>query len=103
MNAYEEATKRAGKKYNEHIEIAYTGEGNVHALRLDKLKKKRRSRCRKISCGIMMILGVLSGDKGLTASGLATNGAGRITRNINDDRTMDTQTEMQTELWRLPM
>ena len=60
MNAYEEATKRAGKKYNKHIKVDYTGEGNVHALKLDKLKRKRGGAdVARAAGGIMTILGVL--------------------------------------------
>ena len=46
----------------------------------------------------MTILGVLSGDRGLTAAGLATNAAGRIARDVNDDKTSSTQTAMLNEL-----
>lgn len=81
------------------VNVEYTGEGNVHSLKLEKLKKRRTGAdVTRAAGGVMMILGVLSGDRGLTAAGLATNGAGRIARNINDDRTSNTQTEMLNDL-----
>ncbi len=46
----------------------------------------------------MTIIGILAGDRSLTAAGVATNAAGRVARNINDDRTMDTQTAMLNDL-----
>ena len=46
----------------------------------------------------MTILGVLSGDRGLTAAGLATNAAGQIAKEVNNDRTRSTQNAMLNDL-----
>ena len=82
-----------------HINLEFTGDDNVYALRLEKLRKRRAGAdVARAAGGVMMILGVLSGDRGLTAAGLATNGAGRIARDINDDRTSNTQTQMLNDL-----
>lgn len=98
FDIYEKLIGKTQKHYND-VSVNYTGKGNIHSLRLEKLKKKRTGAdVARGAGGVMMILGVLSGDRGLTAAGIATNGAGRIARDINDDKTSNTQTEMLNDL-----
>ena len=98
FDLYEKLVSKTQKKYT-HLKIEFTGDANEYSLRLEKLRKRRtRADVTRAAGGVMMILGVLSGDRGLTAAGLATNGAGRIARNINDDKTSNTQTAMLNEL-----
>lgn len=98
FDLYEKLINKTQKNYS-HLKVEFTGDANVHSLRLEKLRKKRTGAdVTRAAGGVMMILGVLSGDRGLTAAGLATNAAGRIARNVNDDKTSNTQTEMLKEL-----
>jgi len=98
FDLYEKLVSKTQKKYT-HLKIEFTGDANEYSLRLEKLRKRRTGAdVTRAAGGVMMILGVLSGDRGLTAAGLATNGAGRIARNINDDKTSNTQTAMLNEL-----
>jgi hypothetical protein len=98
FDLYEKLVSKTQKKYS-HLKIEFTGDANEYSLRLEKLRKRRTGAdVTRAAGGVMMILGVLSGDRGLTAAGLATNGAGRIARNINDDKTSNTQTAMLNEL-----
>lgn len=98
FDLYEKLINKTQKKYT-HLKVEFTGDANVHSLRLEKLRKRRTGAdVTRAAGGVMMILGVLSGDRGLTAAGLATNAAGRIARNVNDDKAMDTQTAMLNDL-----
>lgn len=98
FDLYDMLVNKTQKRYT-MVRVEYTGQGNVHALKLEKLEKRRTGAdVTRAAGGVMMILGVLSGDRGLTAAGLATNGAGRIARDINDDRTSNTQTAMLNDL-----
>lgn len=98
FDLYEKLINKTQKNYS-HLKVEFTGDANVHSLRLEKLRKKRTGAdVTRAAGGVMMILGVLSGDRGLTAAGLATNAAGRIARNVTDDKTSNTQTEMLKEL-----
>ncbi|MDN3641302.1 hypothetical protein QWY87_01220 [Lutimonas halocynthiae] len=98
FDVYEKLVTKTQKNYN-HLKVEFTGDGNLHALQLEKLRKKRTGAdVTRAAGGVMTILGVLSGDRGLTAAGLATNAAGRIARDLNDDKTSNTQTAMLNEL-----
>lgn len=98
FDLYEKLVNKTTNRY-QHLDINFTGDGNAHAIRLEKLRKRRTGAdATRAAGGVMMLLGVLSGDRGLTAAGVAVNGAGRIARNVNDDRTSNTQTEMLNEL-----
>ena len=98
FDLYEKLVNKTQKRYN-HLKVEFTGDGNVHSLRLEKLRKRRTGAdVTRAAGGFMTILGVLSGNRGLTAAGLATNAAGRIARNVNDDRTSNTQTAMLNDL-----
>ena len=98
FDLYEKLINKTQKNYS-HLKVEFTGDANVHSLRLEKLRKKRTGAdVTRAAGGVMMILGVLSGDRGLTAAGLATNAAGRIARDVNDDKTSNTQTAMLNDL-----
>jgi len=95
---YEKLMNKTQKHYG-HVKLEFTGDENLYSLRLEKLRKRRvGADVTRAAGGVMMILGVLSGDRGLTAAGLATNAAGRIARNVNDDKTSNNQTAMLNEL-----
>jgi len=90
---------KTNKRAYQHVEIVFTGDENAYSKRLEKLKNNRTGAdVARAAGGIMTIIGILSGDRSLTAVGVATNAAGRVARNINDDRTMDTQTAMLNDL-----
>ena len=95
---YEKLMNKTQKHYSQ-LKVEFTGDENLYSLRLEKLRKRRvGADVTRAAGGVMMILGVLSGDRGLTAAGLATNAAGRIARNVNDDKTSNNQTAMLNEL-----
>ncbi|GGZ85742.1 hypothetical protein [Algibacter mikhailovii] len=98
FDAYDEILRKTQRRAT-HVKVEFTGDMNKYAARLEKLKRNRDGAdvTRGVG-GIMSIIGVLSGDRELTAAGIAVNGAGYIARNINDDRTADTQTAMLNEL-----
>ncbi|WP_136479809.1 hypothetical protein [Cognatitamlana onchidii] len=95
---YEKIFRKTQRRAS-HIEVEFTGDMNAYSARLEKLKRNRDGADVASGIGgVMSIIGVLSGDRQLTAAGIAVNGAGRIARDINQDRTMDTQTAMLNEL-----
>ncbi|WP_298536668.1 hypothetical protein [uncultured Algibacter sp.] len=98
FDAYEKILSKTQRR-GSHIKVEFTGDMSKYAKRLEKLKRNRDGAdvARGVG-GLMSIIGVLSGDRQLTAAGIAVNGAGQIARDINNDRTMDTQTAMLKEL-----
>ena len=98
FDAFDKVFRKTDNRYP-HLKVEFTGDENAYSLQLEKLRKKRTGAdVTRAAGGIMTILGVLSGDRGLTAAGLATNAAGRIARDVNDDRTSNTQTAMIQDL-----
>jgi len=92
FDAYERAIKRTSRPENQHITVKYTGAGNVHALRLEKLERKRQGAgAARGAGGLLMLLGVLGGDRDVYAAGLVTYGAGTIAKDINTDNMIDAQ------------
>lgn len=99
FDAFDRISRKTAKQSNQHIELVFTGDENVYAKQLESLRKKRTGAdVARAAGGVMMILGVLSGDRGLTAAGLATNAGGQIARSVNDDRTSNTQTAYLNDL-----
>lgn len=98
FDAFDKIFRKSDGRYP-NLKLEFTGDKNAYSIQLEKLRKKRTGAdVTRAAGGIMTILGVLSGDRGLTAAGLATNAAGRIARDINDDRTSNTQTAMLNDL-----
>jgi len=98
FEAFDKIFRKSGSRYP-HLKVEFTGDQNAYSMQLEKLEKKRTGAdVTRAAGGIMTILGVLSGDRGLTAAGLATNAAGRIARDVNNDRTSNTQTAMLNDL-----
>lgn len=94
FDAYEKAVQRTSRRDNQHVTVRFTGEGNVDALRLAKLEKKRRGAgAARGAGGIMMLLGVLSGSRDLAAAGVATYGIGTVVKDANTDKTIRAQNE----------
>jgi hypothetical protein len=94
FDTYEKAVKRTSRPDNQHVTVRYTGEGNVDALRLAKLEKKRQGAgAARGAGGIMMLLGVISGSRELASAGLVTYGAGTIAKDVNTDKTIRAQNE----------
>jgi len=92
FDAYERAVKRTSRRGNEHVTVKYTGTGDVNVLRLEKLERKRQgSGIARGAGGLMMLLGVLGGDRDVYAAGLVTYGAGTIARDVNTDNMIDAQ------------
>ena len=99
FDVYEKLMRKTSRDVYSHIRINFTGDENVYAKRLEKLKERRTGAdVARAAGGIMTILGVLSGNRDLAAAGLVTNAAGRVARDINDDRTTDTQNAMLNDL-----
>lgn len=99
FDAYDKAMRKIRKEDFPDLVIEFTGDQSVYALQLEKLKKRRTGAdVTRAAGGILTIIGVLSGDRGLTAAGIATNAAGRIARDVNDDKTNDAQTAMLLDL-----
>ncbi len=98
-DAYEQAVLRTARGGYESVEVEFTGDENVYALRLQKLEQKRKSANNvRGAGGIMMLLGVLGGSRELTAAGMATYGAGDIKRDINTEKTIAAQNQAIEEL-----
>lgn len=98
FDAFDKIFRKSDGRYP-NLKVEFTGDKNAYSIQLEKLRKNRAGAdVTRAAGGIMTILGVLSGDRGLTAAGLATNAAGRIARDINDDRTSNTQTAMLNDL-----
>jgi len=94
FDAYERAVKRTSRRENQHVTVKYTGEGDVHALRLQKLEKKRQGAgAARGAGGLLMLLGVLSGERDVYAAGMVTYGAGTIAKDINTDKTIEAQND----------
>lgn len=99
FEAYERAVKRVSKKGNRHIDLAFTGDENIYAKRLEKLEKKRAgAQAARGAGGILMLIGVLAGDRSIAAAGAVTYGAGTIARDVNTSKTLETQTDAIVDL-----
>ncbi len=99
FDAYERAVKRTSRQGNQHVTVKYTGTGNVHALRLEKLERKRQGAgAARGAGGLLMLLGVLGGDRDVYATGLVAYGAGTIVKDINTDKTLRAQSEAIQDL-----
>ena len=99
FDAYEQAVKVTSRKNASHVTVRYTGEGDVNALRLEKLERKRQGAgVARGAGGLMMLLGVLGGDEDVYAAGLVTYGAGTIAKDINTDKTIEAQNQAIKDL-----
>lgn len=99
FDVYEEAVKRTSRRSNRHVTVRYTGQGDVNVLRLQKLEKKRQGAgAARGAGGLMMLLGVLGGDRDVYAAGLMTYGAGTIAQDLNTEKMMRTQNRAIAEL-----
>ncbi len=94
FEAFDKIFRKTDNRYP-HLKIEFTGDENAYSIQLEKLRKRRTGAdVTRAAGGIMTVLGVLSGDRGLTAAGLATGAAGQIAREVNNDKTSSTQTAM---------
>ena len=99
FDLFEKLMNKTGKQAYRHIQVQFTGDESAYVKRLEKLQRNRTgAEVARAAGGIMTILGILSGDRGLTAAGLATNAAGNVAKSVNTYRTQDTQTEMLKDL-----
>lgn len=99
FDAYELVALRTAPKRNEHVELEFTGDANLYALRLDRLRQKRdRARSAQGAGGILMLLGALSGNEELTRVGAATYVVSRAVGDQRAEDALDTQTEAIIEL-----
>ena len=98
FDAFDKIFRKTDQRYPS-LKIEFTGDQNAYSLQLEKLRKRRTGAdVTRAAGGIMTILGVLSGDRGLTAAGLATGAAGQIAREVNNDKTSNTQSAMLEDL-----
>jgi len=102
FEAFDKIYRKADNRYPK-LKIEFTGDQNAYSLQLEKLKNKRTGAdVTRAAGGIMTILGVLSGDRGLTAAGLATGAAGQIAAQENSKRTSQTRSAMMTDVEKKP-
>lgn len=95
---HERLLKKTERRYK-HVKINYTGSKNLHSLRLEKLnRKKKGSDVTRAAGSIMTIIGILSGDRNLTAAGVATNVVGHVAKDNNQRKTNNVHTEMLNDL-----
>lgn len=98
FDAFDKIFRKSDNRYP-HLKVEFTGDKNAYSLQLEKLRKRRTGAdVTRAAGGVMTILGVLSGDRGLTAAGLATGAAGQIAREVNNDKTSNTQSAMLNDL-----
>jgi len=98
FDAFDKIFRKSDNRYP-NLKVEFTGDQNAYSLQLEKLRKRRTGAdVTRAAGGVMTILGVLSGDRGLTAAGLATGAAGQIAREVNNDKTSNTQTAMLNDL-----
>lgn len=97
FDAYEKLIKKTPK--SEGLTIEFTGDQNAYASRLEELRKRRSGAdAARATGGMMTILGVISGNRDLTAAGLATSAAGQVARVVNEGNTSNTQTAMNNDM-----
>jgi len=98
FDAFDKIFRKSDNRYP-NLKVEFTGDQNAYSMQLEKLRKRRTGAdVTRAAGGIMTILGVLSGDRGLTAAGLATGAAGQIAREVNNDKTSNTQSAMLNDL-----
>jgi hypothetical protein len=98
FDAFNKIFQKSENRYP-NLKVEFTGDKNAYSIQLEKLRKRRTGAdVTRAAGGFMTILGVLSGDRGLTAAGLATGAAGQIAREVNNDKTSNTQTAMLNDL-----
>ena len=94
VKTYEKLLKKSGKKGNEHLNVAFTGDKNLYAEKLKKLEKRRTgAHVARGAGGLMMIIGAISGDRDLYAAGAVTAVAGTVARDVNTEKTIAAQNE----------
>lgn len=97
FDVYEKLIKKTPKL--EGLTIEFTGDQNAYASRLEELRKRRSGAdAARATGGMMTILGVISGNRDLTAAGLATSAAGQVARVVNEGNTSNTQTAMNNDM-----
>lgn len=98
FDAFDKIFRKSDNRYP-NLKVEFTGDQNAYSMQLEKLRKRRTGAdVTRAAGGVMTILGVLSGDRGLTAAGIATGAAGQIAREVNNDKTSNTQTAMLNDL-----
>jgi len=94
FDAYENAMKKASKKNNQHLKVAFTGDQNLYALQLEKLEKKRTAaNAARGAGGLLMIIGAISGDEDIYTIGAASYVTGTVARDINTESTISAQND----------
>lgn len=99
FDAYERAVKMTSRSNAAHVTVRWTGKGDVNALRLEKLERKRNGAgAARGAGGLLMLLGALSGDRDVYSAGLVTYGAGTIAKDINTEKTIKAQNQAIMDL-----
>ena len=99
FDAYERAVKMTSRRNAAHVTVRWTGKGDVNALRLEKLERKRNGAgAARGAGGLLMLLGALSGDRDVYSAGLVTYGAGTIAKDINTEKTIKAQNQAIMDL-----
>lgn len=94
IEAFEKVMRRAGTKRNKHLNIDFTGDEDVYAIRLQKLRENRaKANIAGGAGGLLMLIGAISGDRDVYTVGAATLGAGIVAESINEQRTLETQNQ----------
>ncbi len=97
FDAYEKLIKKTPK--SEGLTIEFTGDQIAYASRLEELRKRRSGAdAARATGGMMTILGFISGNRDLTAAGLATSSAGQVAHVENEGSTSNTQTAMNNDM-----
>ena len=97
FDAYEKLIKKTPK--SEGLTIEFTGDQIAYASRLEELRKRRSGAdAARATGGMMTILGFISGNRDLTAAGLATSSAGQVAHVVNEGSTSNTQTAMNNDM-----
>jgi len=102
FEAFDKIFRKADNRYP-NLKIEFTGDKNAYSYQLEKLNKRgSTANVTRAAGGVMTILGVLSGDRGLTAAGVATGAAGQIAVQENNRRTSQTRSAMMNDVEEKP-
>jgi len=102
FEAFDKIFRKADNRYP-NLKIEFTGDKNAYSYQLEKLNKRgSAANVTRTAGGVMTILGVLSGDRGLTAAGVATGAAGQIAVQENNKRTSQTRSAMMNDVEKKP-
>ena len=102
FEAFDKIFRKADNRYP-NLKIEFTGDKSAYSYQLEKLNKRgSTANVTRAAGGVMTILGVLSGDRGLTAAGVATGAAGQIAVQENNRRTSQTRSAMMNDVEEKP-